>query len=77
MVSIILTRHSSIAAAYSEIAVRKAVVDRYPRDSYVLTTKLSNEFMRSKEEQEETFRQQLEKLGVEYVDYYLLTTREP
>lgn len=56
----------------SEIAVRKAVVDRYPRDSYVLTTKLSNEFMRSKEEQEETFRQQLEKLGVEYVDYYLL-----
>ena len=46
----------------SEIAVRKAVVDRYPRDSYVLTTKLSNEFMRSKEEQEETFRQQLEKL---------------
>ena len=56
----------------SETAVRKAVVDRYPRDSYVLTTKLSNEFMHSKEEQEETFRQQLEKLGVEYVDYYLL-----
>lgn len=56
----------------SETAVRKAVVDRYPRDSYILTTKLSNEFMHTKEEQEETFRQQLEKLGVDYVDYYLL-----
>lgn len=56
----------------SETAVRKAVVDRYPRDSYILTTKLSNEFMHSKEEQEQTFTQQLEKLGVDYVDYYLL-----
>ena len=56
----------------SETAVRKAVVDRYPRDSYILTTKLSNEFMHSKEEQEQTFTQQLEKLGMDYVDYYLL-----
>lgn len=56
----------------SETAVRKAVVERYPRESYILTTKLSNEFMHSKEEQEQTFAQQLEKLGVDYVDYYLL-----
>ena len=56
----------------SETAVRKAVVERYPRESYILTTKLSNEFMHSKEEQEQTFAQQLDKLGVDYVDYYLL-----
>lgn len=35
----------------SEPALREALVDRYPRDSYILTTKLSNEFMHSKEEQ--------------------------
>lgn len=56
----------------SESAVRQALVERYPRDSYVLTTKLSNEFMRRKEEQEATFQTQLQNLGVEYVDYYLL-----
>jgi predicted aldo/keto reductase-like oxidoreductase len=56
----------------SETAIRKAVVERYPRDQYILTTKLSNEFMHSKEEQEQTFQQQLDKLGVDYVDYYLL-----
>ena len=39
----------------SEPALKAALVDRYPRESYVLTTKLSNEFMRSKEEQEQVF----------------------
>ena len=38
----------------------------------MLTTKLSNEFMHTQEEQGETFRRQMEKLGVDYVDYYLL-----
>lgn len=56
----------------SEEAIRRALVDRYPRESYVLTTKLSNEFMHTQEEQGETFRRQMEKLGVDYVDYYLL-----
>lgn len=56
----------------SEIALRKAVVDRYPRESYILTTKLSNEFMHSKEEQERVFNDQLDRLGCGYFDYYLL-----
>ena len=30
----------------SEPALKEALVDRYPRESYVLATKLSNEFMR-------------------------------
>ena len=56
----------------SEPALREALVDRYPRESYVLTTKLSNEFMRRKEEQEEVFDDQLNRLGCGYFDYYLL-----
>lgn len=56
----------------SEPALRKALVDRYPRDSYVLTTKLSNEFMKSKDEQERVFEDQLRILGVDYFDFYLL-----
>lgn len=35
----------------NEPALRKALINRYPRESYILTTKLSNEFMHSKEEQ--------------------------
>lgn len=56
----------------SEPALREALVDRYPRDSYILTTKLSNEFMHTKEEQEQVFEDQLSRLGVDYFDYYLL-----
>jgi len=56
----------------SEIALRKCVVDRYPRESYIVTTKLSNEFLYTKEEQEEVFKDQLERLGCGYFDYYLL-----
>lgn len=56
----------------SEPALREALVDRYPRGSYVITTKLSNEFMHSKEEQNEVFEDQLNRLGCGYFDYYLL-----
>lgn len=56
----------------SEPALREALVDRYPRESYVLTTKLSNEFMRRPEEQEQVFEDQLNRLGCGYFDYYLL-----
>ena len=56
----------------SEPALRTALVDRYPREAYTITTKLSNEFMRSKEEQARVFDEQLERLGCGYFDYYLL-----
>lgn len=51
----------------SEPALREALVDRYPRDSYILTTKLFNEFMHSKEEQEEVFEDQLKRLNCGYI----------
>lgn len=56
----------------SEPALREVLIDRYPRESYILTTKLSNEFMKSKEEQEQVFEDQMQRLGVDYFDYYLL-----
>ena len=52
----------------SEPALREALVDRYPRESYVLTTKLSNEFMRRPEEQEQVFEDQLNRLGCGYFE---------
>ena len=56
----------------SEVALRKCLIDRYPRESYILTTKLSNEFMKSKQEQEDVFQDQLKRLNCGYFDYYLL-----
>ena len=60
------------ARGLSEPALRDALVDRYPRERYTVTTKLSNEFMKSKEEQAQVFDRQLEQLGCGYFDYYLL-----
>lgn len=56
----------------SENATKEALVDRYPRESYTLTTKLHAGFLKTKEDRDKIFEQQREKTGVEYFDYYLL-----
>lgn len=56
----------------SEIATRKAVVERYPRDSFTVATKFPTFLELPEEKIEETFQSQLDKLGVDYIDYYLL-----
>lgn len=56
----------------SERAAKKAIVDRYPRDSFTLTTKLHSGFFDSLEDRDKVFFSQLEKTGVKYFDYYLL-----
>lgn len=56
----------------SEIAIREALVKRHNRDSFTLATKLPTFFLKSKEDQERFFNEQLEKCGVDYFDYYLL-----
>ncbi len=56
----------------SEIAVREALVKRYPRDSYTVTTKLPTMMLKSAEDMERIFNEQLEKTGLEYFDYYWL-----
>lgn len=55
----------------SETAFREAVSKRYPRDAYSITDKLSL-WMVKDGEYEEFFKGQLERLGVDYLDYYLL-----
>ena len=47
-------------------------MDRYPRDSYTLATKLHSGFFNSLEDRDKIFQQQCEKTGVSYFDYYLL-----
>ena len=56
----------------SEEATRKAVVERYPRDAFTVATKFPTFSLQKEEEIEPIFAQQLENLGMEYIDYYLL-----
>lgn len=56
----------------SERSVRKALVERHPRDSFTITTKLHSSYFDSFEDRDKIFYGQLEKTGVEYFDYYLL-----
>ena len=56
----------------SEEVVKEVLVDRYPRDKYTITTKLPIMMLRSEENQRQTFERQLQKLGVSYLDYYLI-----
>lgn len=56
----------------SEEAVKEVLVDRYPRESYTLATKLHASFFEDEAGMEEIFQKQLEKTGVSYFDYYLI-----
>ena len=56
----------------SEIALREALVKRYPRESYTVATKMPTMFLKDKDDLERIFKEQLEKCGVDYFDYYLL-----
>jgi hypothetical protein len=56
----------------SEIAIREALVKRHKRDSFTVATKLPVMFLKTKEDQERIFNEQLEKCGLDYFDYYLL-----
>ncbi|NBJ92879.1 aldo/keto reductase [Parablautia muri] len=56
----------------SEVAFREAVAKRYPRTSYTITDKLSLFMIRHEEEMDGFFESQLERLGVDYMDYYWL-----
>lgn len=60
----------------SESVVKEALVDRYPRDSYFLTTKLPQWMMKGKEDRDKIFNDQLERTGAGYFDIYLLHSVE-
>lgn len=56
----------------SEIAIRECVSKRYPRESFILTNKLSGWFFKSEEEVKPLFESQLKACGVDYFDFYLM-----
>ena len=56
----------------SERLIRDALVDRYPRESFLIADKLPVWECRSRDDMERIFNVQLERLGVEYIDFYLL-----
>ena len=56
----------------SQRAIKEALVDRYPRDSFTLATKLHNAFIHTKEDRDKVFDEQLEQTGAGYFDYYLI-----
>ena len=56
----------------SEEATRKALVERHPRNSFTVATKFPTFLMFPEEKIEEVFQSQLDNLGVECIDYYLL-----
>ena len=56
----------------SQRAAKAALVDRYPRESFTLATKLHNAFFNSLEERDRIFSDQLEQTGAGFFDYYLL-----
>lgn len=56
----------------SEIAVREALVKRYPRDSFTIATKCLAWAQPDAESAKACLDTSLERLGVDYVDFYLL-----
>ena len=56
----------------SEAAVREAVVKRFPRDRFLLADKMPILKVKSAEDYQKFFDEQLRRCGVDYFDYYLL-----
>ena len=56
----------------SETTLKKCLTDRYPRESYVLTDKLSTYNFEKREDIRPLFEKQLEACGVDYFDFYLM-----
>src|SRR5665647_2383734 len=56
----------------SEVAMREAVVKRYPRASFQLATKLPVWEVKSRADMDRLFATHLERTGVKYFDFYLL-----
>ena len=59
-------------AFQSENAVKEALVSRHPRDSFTLATKLHAAFLKTKDDRDRIFFEQMRKTGVDFFDYYLL-----
>lgn len=60
----------------SECVVREALVERYPREKFLLATKLPAWTLDCPEDRDRIFAEQLERTGAGYFDFYLLHSVE-
>lgn len=60
----------------SEKAIRRCLVKRYPRDSYMLTNKLSSSHFKTQGDIRTIFDKQLKACGVDYFDFYLMHAQD-
>ncbi len=65
------TAHGYIGGL-SETAIRECLAKRHPRESFVLTDKLTENFFSREEDIRPFFEKQLKACGVEYFDFYLM-----
>ena len=56
----------------SETALRECLTSRHPRESYILTNKLTTNYFNTQEEIRPLFESQLKACGVDYFDLYLM-----
>jgi len=56
----------------SETALRDCLVQRYPRESFIFTDKLSTHCFQSEKDIRPLFEKQLAACGLEYFDFYLM-----
>ena len=60
----------------SETAIRQCLTSRHPRESYVLTNKLTEPYFNKREDICPFFESQLEACGVDYFDFYLMHAQD-
>ncbi len=60
----------------SEIAIGDCLSPRYPRESFILTNKLTEPYFKTREEIRPFFEKQLGWCKVEYFDYYLMHAQD-
>ena len=56
----------------SERALRECLVKRYPRESFTLATKLPSFLLKEDNDKDRIFKESLDNLGTDFVDFYLL-----
>ncbi|MCR5620887.1 MAG: aldo/keto reductase [Treponema sp.] len=60
----------------SEVAARECLVKRYPRESFMIATKLPAWEIKKEADIDRIFKEQCERAGVDYFDFYLLHSIE-
>ena len=56
----------------SEVAIRKAVVERYPRESFKICDKMPTWALTSEEDNDKFVNEMLERLGIDYFDVFFI-----